>query len=242
MTTFQLESQTLFEQATDRSNERVGFLVHELRNLVNTATVAFEILQTGNVGITGNTGAVLKRSLGGLRELIAGALNDVRVTQRMTKAQRILVSALIREVADEAILAASAAGVTLVVVPVEPAVAIDGDPKVLAAVIGNLLQNAFKFTRPHSTVTLRVGASAERVFIQVQDQCGGLPGGDAGSEELFRPFEQRSADRSGIGIGLAFSRWGAAANNGRLYARNLDEGCVFTVDLPRVPVPVGAPA
>jgi hypothetical protein len=242
VTTFQRESQqAMAEQATNRSSEQVAFLVHELRNLVNTATVAFEILQTGTVGITGNTGAVLKRSLAGLRELIAGALNDVRVTHRVAQAQRILVCDLIDEVVDIATLAAGAAEVTLVVVPVERALAIDGDPKVLTAVVTNLLQNAFKFTRPHSRVTLRVGASAERVLIQVQDQCGGLPGGEARAEELFRPFEQRGADRSGIGIGLAFSRWGAEANNGRLYARNLDEGCVFTVDLPRFPAPVAAP-
>jgi len=53
-----------------------------------------------------------------------------------------------------------------------------------------------------------------------------------------RPFEQRSADRTGIGLGLAFSRWGAEANAGRIYARNLPgRGCVFTVDLPRQPIP-----
>jgi signal transduction histidine kinase len=98
------------------------------------------------------------------------------------------------------------------------------------------LQNAFKFTRPRSTVTLRVGASADRVLVEIQDECGGLPAGDV--NDLFRPFEQRGADRTGMGIGLAFSRWGAEANGGRLYARNLpDKGCVFTVDLPRSPVP-----
>ena len=90
---------------------------------------------------------------------------------------------------------------------------IAADRQVLAAVVANLLQNAFKFTRPGTTVTLRVGASAERVLIEVQDECGGLPSGDV--NELFRPFEQRSADRTGIGLGLAFSRWGAEANDGR---------------------------
>ena len=104
----------------------------------------------------------------------------------------------------------------------------------LAAVVGNLLQNAFKFTRPHTTVTLRVGASAERVLIEIEDECGGLPAGNVNG--LFRPFEQRSADRTGLGLGLAFSRWGVEANDGRIYARNLPEkGCVFTIDLPRLP-------
>ena len=45
--------------------------------------------------------------------------------------------------------------------------AIEADRQVLAAVVGNLLQNAFKFTRPRTTVTLRVGASAKRVLIEI---------------------------------------------------------------------------
>jgi signal transduction histidine kinase len=83
---------------------------------------------------------------------------------------------------------------------------------------------------------LEVGGSPDRVLIEVHDECGGLPGaGDL--KELFRPFEQRGADRSGVGIGLAFCRWGAEGNSGRLYARNLPgKGCIFTVDLPRSPV------
>ena len=56
-------------------------------------------------------------------------------------------------------------------------------------------------------------------------------------EELFSPFQQRSTDRTGLELGLAFSRWGAYANNGELHARNLPgKGCIFTVDLPKYPV------
>jgi signal transduction histidine kinase len=70
------------------------------------------------------------------------------------------------------------------------------------------------------------------VRIEIEDECGGLPSGNV--HELFRPFEQRSADRTGLGLGLAFSRWGAEANHGRISTRNLpDKGCVFAVDLPR---------
>ena len=102
--------------------------------------------------------------------------------------------------------------------------------------VGNLLQNAFKFTRPGTTVTLRVVASAERVLIEIRGRMRRPPGGNV--NELFRPFEQRGTNRTGVGLGLAFSRWGVEANNGRIYARNLPEqGCVFTVDLPRVAMP-----
>jgi signal transduction histidine kinase len=222
-----------------RGSERLGFFAHELRNLMNTAMMAFEVLKTGNVGVGGSTGAVLHRSLMASHALINRSLAEVRLTQGVQNRAQFLVSGFIEEIAAAAILDANARGVRLTVTPVGKGVAIEVDRQVLAAVVANLLQNAFKFTRPQTTVTLRVGATTERVLIEIQDECGGLPGGNV--NELFRPFEQRSADRTGVGLGLAFSRWGAEANDGRLYARNLpDRGCVFTVDLPRVLVPAVA--
>ena len=219
-----------------RGSERLGFLAHELRNLMNTAIMAFEVLKTGNVGVAGSTGTVLHRSLMASRALIGRSLAEVRLTQGIQNREQFLVAGFIDEVATTCALEAHTRGVRLTVMPVEDGVAIEADRQVLAAVVGNLLQNACKFTQPRTIVTLRVGASDERVLIEVQDECGGLPAGNA--SELFRPFEQRGADRTGLGLGLAFSRWGAEANDGRVYARNLpDHGCVFTVDLPRIPVP-----
>jgi hypothetical protein len=219
-----------------RGSERLGFFAHEMRNLINVAIVAFEVLKTGNVGVAGSTGTVLHRSLMASRALIGRSLAEVRLTHGVQNRQQFLVSEFIEEIASASTLEANARGVRLIVTPVEDGVTIEADRQVLAAVVGNLLQNAFKFTRPRTTVTLRVGASAERVLIEIQDECGGLPAGNV--NELFRPFEQRGADRTGVGLGLAYSRWGAKVNDGRIYARSLpDRGCVFTVDLPRLPVP-----
>jgi signal transduction histidine kinase len=223
-----------------RGTERLGFLAHELRNLTQTAIFAFEVLKTGNVGVGGSTGAVLNRSLMGLRALIGRSLAEVRLTQDVENPERLTVRGFIEELTPSATLEADAKGIRLVVMPCEDGVAIEADRQVLAAAVGNLLQNAFKFTRPHTTVTLRVHASAERVLIEVEDDCGGLPAGED-TNDLFRSFEQRGADRTGLGLGLAFSRWAVEANHGRIYAQNLpNKGCVFTVDLPRCPVPAHA--
>ena len=220
-----------------RGSERLGFFIHEMRNLISTASYAFEVLKTGNVGVGGSTGKVLERSLIAQRALIARSLAEVRLTEGVQHREPILVGQFIEEVAANAGLEANARGVRLAVICVEDGATVEADRQVLAAVVTNLLQNAFKFTKPATTVTLRVGASAERVLIEVQDECGGLPG--ANTTDLFRPFEQRGADRSGLGLGLAFSRWAVEANHGRIYARNLDDhGCVFTVDLPRIPFPI----
>jgi signal transduction histidine kinase len=226
-------NQSTLDSETARGSERLGDFAHELRNLINTAIMAFEVLKTGNVGVAGSTGAVLQRSLSGLRALVGRSLAEVRLTQAVQNLERLSVSEFIDELAPAATLEANARGIRLIALPIEADVTIEADRQVLAAVVGNLLQNAFKFTQPRTAVTVRVSASADRVLIEVQDACVGLPEGHI--DELFRPFEQRSADRTGMGLGLAFSRWGVEANNGRISARNLaDTGCVFTVDLPRV--------
>ncbi len=221
----------------DRERQRSGFFTHELRNLVNTATVAFGVLKTGNVGVGGSTAAIVDRSLSGLRALIERSMAEVRLTEGIQNIERIMMPDFVGEVAAGTTLEAEARGIRFVTAPVELGLAIEVDKQVLEAVVTNLLQNALKFTRPGTTVTLSVEARADRVLIHVQDECGGLPGGDANTAGLFRMFEQRGSDRSGVGVGLAFSRWGTEANNGRLYARNKDNGCVFTVDLPRSDVP-----
>jgi signal transduction histidine kinase len=222
-----------------RGTERLGFFAHELRNLLNTALLAFDVLKTGNVGVAGNTGMVLQRSLTASHTLITRSLAEVRLTQQVQPRLPFLVSGFIDDIAAAAVLEANVHSVELIVMPVDDELTITADRQVLAAVVRNLLQNAFKFTQPRTTVTVRVGASAERVLIEIQDECGGLPSGNI--NELFRPFEQRGADRTGLGLGLAFSRWGAEANDGRIYTRNLPgSGCVFTLDLPRTPAPVAA--
>ena len=193
-----------------RGNDRLGFFIHEMRNLISTASYAFEALKTGDVGIAGSTGKVLQRSLIAQRELIARSMAEVRLTQGMQNPEVLAVGEFIEEMATNARLEANARGIRLKVACVEDA-DIEADRQVLAAVVMNLLQNALKFTKAATTVTLRVGASAERVLIEVQDECGGLPG--ANVTDIFRPFEQRASDRSGLGLGLAFSRQWLAEHN-----------------------------
>jgi signal transduction histidine kinase len=228
--------QFTLDREVARGGERLGYFAHELRNMVSTAIMAFEVLKTGNVGVAGSTGTVLHRSLIGLRALIARSLAEVRLTEGVQHPEPFLVASFIAELTSAAKLDANARGIGLNVAPVDDGLAIEADRQVLGAVVGNLLQNACKFTRPDTTVTVRVSANSGRVRIEVEDECGGLPPGNL--NDLFRPFDQRSADRTGMGLGLAFSKWGVEANQGRIYARDLPgRGCIFTIDLPRLAVP-----
>jgi signal transduction histidine kinase len=218
-------------------NERLGFLAHELRNLIQTATFAVTAIKAGNVGFAGATGAVLDRSLIGMRTLIDRSLADVRATAGLP-ARHLLISVadFIAEVKISVSLEAQARECGFTVPPVDPKLAVDADRDMLLSAVGNLLQNAFKFTAHRSDVSLNAYAAADRIRIDVADNCGGLPPGSA--EKMFLPFIQSGADRSGLGLGLSICQRSVEANNGVLSVRDLPgSGCVFTIDLPRHSLP-----
>jgi signal transduction histidine kinase len=214
-------------------NERLGFLAHELRNLLHTGTLAFTAIKLGNVGVGGATGAVLERSLIGLRTLVDRSLADVRVAAGMLPRHELVsVADFIVQIGISARLEAGARGCRFTVSHVEEGLAVDVDRDMLLAAVGNLLQNAFKFTKPGTEVSLAAYSVADRILIEVEDHCGGLPPGKA--ERMFVPFAQAGADRSGLGLGLAICQRSVGANHGILRVRDVPaSGCVFTIDLPR---------
>jgi signal transduction histidine kinase len=182
--------------------------------------------------LNGATGGVLDRSLHGLRGVIDRSLADVRLSAGLeAHLEPIAIGAFLEELQVAAALDANAKGIVFAVVPVDAALVVEADRQMLGSAISNLLQNAFKFSRPAGHVTLTTRVAGDRVLIEIEDECGGLPDGKI--EELFRPFEQRSADRSGLGLGLSISRRAVEANGGTLRARNVERGCVFTIDLAR---------
>ncbi|MEA3158292.1 MAG: hypothetical protein QOK44_5881 [Betaproteobacteria bacterium] len=221
------------DQGSHATSERLGHLAHELRNLLNSAVLAVEAVKSGNVGLAGATGGVLDRSLQGMRDLIDRSLAEVRLTSGLpTRKERISLGEFVDEVQVAATLQARARGLGLTVEAVESGLIVDADRHMLTSALSNLLQNAFKFTQPHGHVLLKTHATADRVLIDIEDECGGLPPGKA--EELFQPFTQRGADRSGLGLGLSISNRGIEAIGGKLRVRNLPgKGCIFTIDLPR---------
>ena len=231
---FSRRRDTLREESGARSlNERLGSLAHELRNHVHTATLALTALKAGGVGLGGAIGAVLDRSLIGLRTLIDRSLVEVRTSAGTPpRLERLSLGGLLTEVHNAAALEAQARGCEFSVARVERDLAVQADRELLLCALGNLLQNAFKFTAPRTRVSLTGRADGGRVLIEVADQCGGLPPGRA--QRLFIPFVQSASDRSGVGLGLAIARRSVETSGGRLSVRDLPgKGCIFTIELPR---------
>ncbi|HUR96866.1 MAG TPA: HAMP domain-containing sensor histidine kinase [Pyrinomonadaceae bacterium] len=213
--------------------ERLGAFAHEMRNALTTAVMAFAVIKAGGVGTTGATASVLDRGLLAMKNLIDRSLSEVRVAANLPIQSRLFSLAdFVAEVKFSAQLEADLRGCTFAVKGVDRELAVDADRDLLLSAVGNLLQNAFKFTKKDSEVTLTCYGAANRVMIEVGDHCGGLRSGDA--EKMFLPFTQVGEDKTGLGLGLSISRKSVEANNGMLSVRNLPgTGCVFTIDLPR---------
>jgi signal transduction histidine kinase/ActR/RegA family two-component response regulator len=111
-----------------------------------------------------------------------------------------------------------------------------GDPKRLAQVLMNLVGNAIKFT-PQGSITVSVSRAetAELILLRVQDTGIGIA--PDLHEQIFRPFEQASAEVEqqfgGTGLGLAISRRLVDLMGGRMWLESeLGLGTCFFVSLP----------
>jgi signal transduction histidine kinase len=162
---------------TDEGTERLGVLAHELRNALNAAILAFGSIKKGVVATGGSTAAMLERSHLRLQSLIDRSLADVRLDAGLLNLERVAVWEVIEEAEIGAAAVAQAKGIHFAVTTADRTVIVEADRPILAAAIANLLQNAYKFTLPGTSVKLRARTTTSRVLIEVEDECGGLPSG-----------------------------------------------------------------
>jgi signal transduction histidine kinase len=222
---------------TDDELQRLGFLAHEMRNLLQTASLAYEVLKEGAVGISGSTGAVLGRSLEALQRLVDNTLTQVWLDAGIHHRERVEMVPFMEEIEAAGSMLANDCGMSLSIERGSPGVAVEADRHLLGSAVSNLLQNAFKFTHANGHVSVSTSATSDRVVIEVEDQCGSVlePGQ---LDALFEVFEQSGPDKSGLGLGLAITKKAIETMGGAMRARNADAGCVFTIDLPRL---IGSP-
>ena len=211
--------------------ERLGRSAHELRDLLNGAFLAFHALKRGSVPVNGSTGAVLGRCLTSMLANVDRDLSEVRLTTARQRRDLTSVIAFIDEIAATGMLHAEYRSVRFSVAPVDPALALEIDSQLLASAVMSLLHNAFKNTPAGGAVNLRVGAQGQRLVIEIEDECGGIP---EGKTDLFQAFgNRRGTDRSGLGLGLSIARRAVRAHGGEIEIRNMPgRGCIFAIDVP----------
>ena len=110
---------------------------------------------------------------------------------------------------------------------------LSSDRRKLQRILGNLLDNAIKFTPPHGTIAISVVGDGKRILIEVRDTGIGISEEDAPHvfEKFFRADKSRSEPGSGLGLSLAQAF--ASSLGGSITATSVPgKGSAFTVILP----------
>ncbi|GAC1699185.1 MAG: hypothetical protein NVS9B6_10590 [Candidatus Limnocylindrales bacterium] len=110
-----------------------------------------------------------------------------------------------------------------------------GDPERIAQIIGNLLDNALKYSPAGSPIAVSVGIVGGEAHVSVEDQ--GLGVAEDERDRIFAPFYRttRTRDIPGTGLGLHISRRLAEQHRGRLWLeKKAGPGSGFTLALPLV--------
>ena len=104
-------------------------------------------------------------------------------------------------------------------------------------VLGNLLSNAFKFTRQNGEVCLTVESAGDHVVMEVTDTGAGIPPEQVSRifEKFYQADNQRSASAVGTGLGLAIVKGIVEAHDGRIRCESkIGVGTTFTIEIPTV--------
>jgi signal transduction histidine kinase len=173
---------------------------------------------------------VLGRSLTGLRDFVNSTLADVRMSTSQPDREVVTVATVLTDIADASALHAEYHGVEFVLDTVDPSWTLHVDRQLVSSALMNLLNNAFKFTKRGGRIVLSTHRQEGHLFIEVADECGGLPPTNG---DPFAAFgDRRGSNRSGLGLGLSLARKAIQAHGGDISIRNIPgRGCVFTIEL-----------
>lgn len=139
---------------------------------------------------------------------------------------------VVRQVSEPYASQAEQAGIAFAVDVPEADVAVQGDEEQLRRALGNLLDNAIKFTPEGGAVRVGAGRAGEHIELWVEDSGIGIPTDDL--PQLFNRFHRgRNASAyAGNGLGLAIVRAIVNQHNGQVIAENVGPGARFAIRLP----------
>jgi signal transduction histidine kinase/ActR/RegA family two-component response regulator len=226
-------------EADRRKNEFLAMLAHELRNpLAPISNAARALRMGGREEALRPASEMLERQVKQMSRLVDDLLDMSRITLGRIELRR--ERAELAPIIEHAVEAARALYRSMnheltVTVPAEPML-LDADPARLAQVVGNLLNNACKFTDKGGHVWLTVEREGDEAVIRVRDNGIGIARENIPS--LFEMFAQvdTSLERSrdGLGIGLTLVKTLTEMHGGSVHADSAGpgHGSEFTVRLP----------
>lgn len=228
------------ETALRGRDEFLAMLAHELRNPlapIRSAAQVVRLVSSADPKLA-QASQVLERQVGHMTRLVDDLLDTARITRGAVMLRKEVVSvgsvlARAVETAQPQIAARRhSLGMSL---PSEP-LRVHADPTRLAQVLGNLLDNAAKYTPEGGKIDLKASREGEQAVLSVRDNGAGIPPEMLGC--VFDLFTQVGppSDRAegGLGLGLTLVRRLVEMHGGSVEAKSAGagKGAEFIVRLP----------
>lgn len=233
------ESQATAEDAQRRQTEFLAVVAHELRNPLAPISNAAALLGTLPAEeLLPRLQAVIERQVAQISRLVEDLLDVSRASTGKLRLERrrVDLAGIIGEAVDGSRPARKKRGQQLEVHRPAGALEVHGDPIRLTQVLGNLLDNASKYTPIGGEIGLSVVVAGDTIVMTVSDNGIGITA-DA-LPHIFEPFVQDPLaigfNSAGLGIGLTVVRELVEAHGGNVSVTSAGSGLgsQFVVTLP----------
>lgn len=227
-------------QQVRQRDEFLAMLSHELRNPMTAIMFALNCLEN-NLSLDSDSQEmveIISRQSNHMKRLLSDLLDVARLTNNRIKFEKSTVD--LRDIISELVPAVEPGFADKfqsfqTEIPDEP-VLIHADGVRIKQVIGNLLENARKYTPPHGRIKLTVKINRERAVVRVEDNGVGIR--EDVLESLFDLFYQveqtRDREIGGMGVGLFLAKKILEHHKGRVFveSRGLNQGSCFGFEIP----------
>ncbi len=232
-------------EANQRKDEFMSMLAHELRNPLAPIKNALHILRLrpGEKETVERARELMERQVGHLGKMVDDLLDASRLTHGKVslQPQRLDFARLVRQHVEDRRGLLEKAGIRLDVEVPDTPVWMMADATRLAQIVGNVLENAQKFTPSGGTIAVRltVDTQSNHALLAIRDTGIGMEPDMIG--RAFEVFAQadRSLDRTrgGLGLGLSITRELVALHGGSIEVTSggLGQGSEFIIRLPSQP-------
>jgi two-component system CheB/CheR fusion protein len=227
-----------------RKDEFLAVLGHELRNPLAPMRTSLYILRSfkANAAQKERARQTIERQVLHLSRLVDDLLDISRISQNkiLLRREPLDLVQVVRATVDDLRPELAAAGLSLELDLPVAGLPVDGDPTRLAQVIGNVVQNAVKFTGPGGRISVSAAAEAERGGVVVRVRDTGIGMEPELLERIFEPFSQGEGSldrgRGGLGLGLSLVKALVELHGGSVAAASpgLGRGSEITLRLPLV--------